>query len=325
MGLCWTSTVKTQTDNHTLDDQNHQRHQAKLLLSETLLSAAQASLCVGEVRSWESTGSLCGEFLSQISTCILTGYRLNKNLHLTTWKNEWSCATGFATKLTLCQTFLTMSGFQTRHIFCCQATSTLRTTSFGVPHCLSTVCKDHYTPWSALLGLPSPNMASSDHSGSRTTTSSLWQSTRSDISRCSANSGQHVVDKQGSSGSTSGSSRMVPLLTLQTNNWHGYNSVSLTDWSAAGVTQNGRHIHRTWTPWTFICGDTLKTRCTSTTPGYLWPEGSNHSNNKSDPKGGMLEGNRKLCPSDPSMPATPESSFRAHFWSPVKQRLFEVI
>ena len=75
---------KDTNSNHTLDDRNHQGHQAKLLLSETLLSAAQASLCVGEVRSWDSTGSLCGEFLSQISTCILTGYRLNKNLHLTT-------------------------------------------------------------------------------------------------------------------------------------------------------------------------------------------------------------------------------------------------
>ena len=138
--------------------------------------------------------------------------------------------------------------FRTRHIFCCQTTSTPRTTSFGEPHCLSTVCKDHYTLWSALLGLPSPNMASLDHSGSRTTTSSPWQSTLSDISRCFANSGQHLVDEEGSSGSTSGSSRMVPLVTLQTNHWHGYNSVSLTDWSAVGVTQNGRHIYRTWTP-----------------------------------------------------------------------------
>ena len=48
--------------NHTLDDQNHQGHRTTLLQSETLLSAAQASLCVGEVRSLESTESPCGEF-----------------------------------------------------------------------------------------------------------------------------------------------------------------------------------------------------------------------------------------------------------------------
>ena len=140
------------------------------------LSTAQASLCVGEVRSLESTGNPCGEFWSQISTCILAGYRLTKSLHLTTWGCEWSCASGFATRLTLCQTFLTMPGFRTRHIFCCQVTWTLRTTSSGVAHSLSTVCKGHYTLWSALPGLPSPNMASLEHSGSRKTTSGLWQS-----------------------------------------------------------------------------------------------------------------------------------------------------
>ena len=44
----------------------------------------------------------------------------------------------------------------------------------------------------------------------RTTTSGLWQSTLCDMSRCLANSGQHLVDGEGSSGSSSGSSRMVP-------------------------------------------------------------------------------------------------------------------
>jgi len=44
MGLCITSIVKTLTDNHTLDDRNHQGHHTTLLLSETLLSTAQASL-----------------------------------------------------------------------------------------------------------------------------------------------------------------------------------------------------------------------------------------------------------------------------------------
>ena len=90
--------------------------------------------------------------------------------------------------------------------------------------------------------------------------------TPSAMSRCLASSGQHLVDGEGSSGSSSGSSRMVPPPTPQTNHWHGYSSVSLTDWSAAGVTRSGRRIHRTWTPQIFICGDTLRTGCMATTP-----------------------------------------------------------
>ena len=88
----------------------------------------------------------------------------------------------------------------------------------------------------------------------RTTTSGLWQSTPSDMSRCLASSGQQLVDGEESSGSSSGSSRMVPTPTPQTNHWHGYSSVSLTDWSAAGVARSGRRIHRTWTPQIFIVG-----------------------------------------------------------------------
>ena len=38
----------------------------------------------------------------------------------------------------------------------------------------------------------------------------LWQSTPSDMSRCLGSSGQHLVDGEGSLGSSSGSSRMVP-------------------------------------------------------------------------------------------------------------------
>ena len=162
---------------------------------------------------------------------------LNKSLHLTTWRNShhvplvlrqnWRC-----TRIPRqCLVF----GRGTFSV----VTSTPRM-SFGVSHCLNTVFKDHYTPWSALLGLPSSNMTSLDHSGSRKTMSSLWRSTPSDISRCFVNSGQHLVDEEGSSGSTSGSGRMVPPLTFQTYHWHGYSSVSLTDWLASGVTRNGR-------------------------------------------------------------------------------------
>ena len=70
----------------------------------------------------------------------------------------------------------------------------------GTVHNLSTVSKGHYTLWSALPGLPSPNMASLDHSGSRTTTTGLWQSTPSDMSTCLASSGQHLVYGEGRQG-----------------------------------------------------------------------------------------------------------------------------
>ena len=266
MGLCITSMVKTLTDNHTLDDRNHQGHHTTLLQSETLLPAAQASLCFSEVKSLESTRSLWGEFWSHISICIVTGYRLNKSLHLMTWRSKWSCASGFATRLTMCQTSLTISGFRTRHIFCYQVALTLRITFSGIAHPLSSVSKGRYTLWSAQPGWPYPSMASLGHSGSRATRSSLWRSTPSGMSRCLASSGQHLVDREGSSGPSSGSSRMVLPPTPQTNYWHGYGSVSLTDWSATGVTQSGRSIYRIWTPQIFICGDTLKTGCLATTP-----------------------------------------------------------
>ena len=323
MGLCITSIAKTLTDSHTLDDRNHQGHHTTLLLSETLLSTAQVSLCVGEVRSLKSTGSLCREFWSQVSTCILTGYRLNKSLHLTTWGSEWSYASGFATRLTLCQTFLTMSGFRTRHIFCCQVTWTLRTTSSWVAHPLSTVCKSHYTLWSALPGLPSPNMASLEHSGSRTTMSDLWQSTPSNMSRCLASSGQHLVDGVGSSGSSSGSSRMVPPPILKrvigmTTAVFPWPTDQPQMWPAVVAAFTGLEPPR------FLSvGMPGGQGVWQQPPDYPWPEGSNHSSiNKSDPKGGMWEGHRELCLPDPNVPAASRSSFGAHFLCASETRSF---
>jgi len=54
MGLCITSIVKTLTDNHTLDDRNHQEHHPTLRLSETLLSTArgrQRAVCDNQHRA----------------------------------------------------------------------------------------------------------------------------------------------------------------------------------------------------------------------------------------------------------------------------------
>ena len=228
----WVNKFRTHETVQNLNrkDTNRQSHWTTEIIKDTtqrcccqrLLSTAQVNLCVSEVRCLESTGSLCREFRSHISTCILTGYRLNKSLHLTTRGSEWSYASGFTTRLTLCQTFLTMSGFRTKHIFCCQVTWTLRTTSSGVAHPLSTVCKGHYTLWSALPGLPSPNMTSLDHSG--------FEDDNKRSVTINTERYVQVLNKfwtalgrwRGSSGSTSGSSRMVPPPTLEMNHWLGY-------------------------------------------------------------------------------------------------------
>ena len=183
----WVSKFRTHGTVHNLNrkDTNRQSHSGQPKSSRTPHNVAAVRVSVvhspsNSVRRRSQELGINRESVRRIliadSTCILTGYRWKKSLHLTTWGSERSCASGFATRLTLCQTFLTMSGFRTRHIFCCQVTWTLRTTSSGVAHPLSTVCKGHYTLWSALPGLPSPNMALLDHSGSRTTTSGLWQS-----------------------------------------------------------------------------------------------------------------------------------------------------
>ena len=49
---------------------------------------------------------------------MLTGYRLNKSLNLRSWESVRPFASGFATRLTLCQIFVIMSVVQTRHILC---------------------------------------------------------------------------------------------------------------------------------------------------------------------------------------------------------------
>jgi len=118
----WVNKFRTHGTVHILNrkDTNRQSHSGRPKSSRTPhnIAAVRDSVVHSSsksVPSLESTGSPCREFYSQISTCILAGYRLNKSLHLMTWGSEWSCASGFATRLTLCQTFLMMSGFQTRH------------------------------------------------------------------------------------------------------------------------------------------------------------------------------------------------------------------
>jgi len=63
-----------------------------------------------------------------------------------------------------------------------------------------------------------------------------------------------VLQLQGSSGSSSGSSRMVPPPHTSNESLAWLQQRSLTDWSAAGVTHSGRHIHRTWTSQIFMWG-----------------------------------------------------------------------
>ena len=51
--------------------------------------------------------------------------------------------------------------------------------------------------------------------------STVWQSTHINMSRCFVSSGQHLVNIKRSSGSASSSSRTVPTHTPQNNYWHG--------------------------------------------------------------------------------------------------------
>ena len=220
---------------------------------------------------------------------------------------------------------LTMSGFRTRHIICCQVTWTPRATSSGVAHPLSTVCKCHYTLWSALPGLPSPNMASLEHSGSRTTTRGVRQSTPSNMSRCLVSFGQHLVNREWSSGSSSGSSRIVPPPTPQTNHWHGYSSVSPTKWSAAGVTRSGRSIHRTWTLSDFYMWGYLKDRVYGNNPQTI-PDlkAAITAAIRANPRekcGRVIENFARRI----QMCLQRRGAHLEHiFWAPVKQRVFVV-
>ena len=181
-----------------------------------------------QIPLWEPLGWIVDDWLTY---CRLPGENAEKlcflhdNLKLLRWNyweltNQLTCFISYTNARTSVAVTNATTGWHKKghhlnltnfwNIFCCQVTWTLRTTSFGVAHPLSTDCKGHCTLWSALPGLPSPNMASLDHSGSRTTTSSLWQSTPSDMPRCLANSGQHLVDGEGSSESSSGSSKTLP-------------------------------------------------------------------------------------------------------------------
>ena len=154
----------------------------------------------------------------------------------------------------------------------------------------------------------------------RTTTSGLWQSTPSDMSRCLENCGQHLVDGEGSSGFSSGSSRMVPPSTPQTNHWHGYRSVSLTDWSSAVVAafiglEHPRFLpvgclkNRVYGNYTQSIPD-LKTAITAAIRAIPREECGRSSRT-------LSAGSKCAC-------SAGELIWSTFFWAPVKQRVFVV-
>ena len=200
LGPCITSIIKTLTDHHTLDDWNHQGHHTTLLLSETLLSTAQASLCVGENRGLESTPS-------DMSRCLAS----------------------------LDSTWLTERGRE------------------GPPVVPAGWC--HLPHLKRIIGM---------------------------------------------------ATAVFPWLTKQP-----------LVWPSAVAAFTGLEPPRflyVGIPW----GQGVWQQ----PPDYPWPEGSNHSSNKSDPKGGMWEGHRELCVLDPNVPVGPGSSFGAHFLSASETEFF---
>ena len=175
--------------------------------------------------------------------------------------------------------------------FCCQVTWTLRTTSSGVAHTLITV---HYTLWSALPGLPSPNMTSLDHSGSRTTTSGLWQSTPSDISRCLASFRQGPPVVPAGWCHPPHLKRIIGMVTAA----FPWPTDQPQVWPAVVAAFTGLE-----TPRFLSVGIPWGQGVWKQPPDHPWPEDSNHSSNKSDPKGEMRESHWELCPPDPNVPA----------------------
>ena len=148
----WVNKFRTHGTVHNLNckDTNRQSHSGRPKSSRTPhnIAAVRDSVVRSPSKSVRRRSQELGinrESVRRILNADLhlypVGYRLNTSLHLTTWRNEWSCASGFATRLTLCQTSLTMSGFRTRHIFCCQVTWPRRTISSGIAHPLSTSAK----------------------------------------------------------------------------------------------------------------------------------------------------------------------------------------
>ena len=257
MGLCITSIVKTLTDNHTLGDLNHQGHHTTLLLSETLLSTAQVSRCIDEVRSLESTGSPCGEFCLQISTCILAGYRLNKKLTLDDMRKQVIMCQWFCGKIDAVLKFLDNIWFSDKAHFLLSGHMNSKKNIFwgstSLEHCLQRPLHPvKCTAWVTISkhGIIGPFWFEDVNEGSVTINIEQYVQVLSKF--WTALGWQRGVVKVLQWLQQDGATP-----TPQTNHWHGYSNVSLTDWSATGVTRSGRCIHRTWNPQIFICEDTL--------------------------------------------------------------------
>jgi len=120
MGLCITLIVKTLTDNHTLDDRNHQGHHTTLLLSETVDHSPSKS----ERRRSQELG-INRETVRRILIADLHMYpcriQIKQKHSPDDMRKRVIMCQWFCDKIDVVQT-LRMSGFRTRHIFCCQVT-----------------------------------------------------------------------------------------------------------------------------------------------------------------------------------------------------------
>ena len=220
-GTVQTSIGKTLTDNHTLDDQNHQGHHTTFLLSVTLLSTAQASLCIGEVRSLESTGSSCGIFfradLQQIKQ-KLTPDDMRKRVIMCQW---------FCDKIDAVPDFFGNVWFSDEAHFLLSGHMNSKNNIFwgSTPpeHCLKrpvhsvkcTAWVQTWHHWAILIRVRQRTVCDNQH---RPICPGAWQ----------------VLDSTWSTERDRQGPPVVPAgwchpPKLQTNHWHGYSSVSLTD------------------------------------------------------------------------------------------------
>ena len=144
MRLCIASIVKTLTDNHTLDDRNHQGHHTTLLLSETVVHSL--SKCVRR-RSQELGINRESVRKILIADPHMYPYRIQIKQKLTPddMRKRVIMCQWFCDKIDAVSDFLDNVWFSDEAHFLLSGHVNSKNNIFGVAHPLSTVCKGHYT------------------------------------------------------------------------------------------------------------------------------------------------------------------------------------
>ena len=271
----WVNKFRTHGTVHNLNrkDTNRQSHSGQPKSSRTPHNVTAVRDCCPQPKqvcasaksgAWNQPGGPCGEFWLQISTCIFTGYR--QKLTLDDMRKRVIMCQWFCDKIDAVPDFLDNVWLSDEAHFLLSGHVNSKSNIFwgstSPEHCLQKPLHSvKFTAWVAISkhGMIGPFWFEYDNERSVTIDTERYV---------------QVLGKFWTAlGRRRGVVRVLQWFqqdgvtpTPQTNHWQGYSSVSLIDWSAAGVIRSGRRIHRTWTPQIFICGDTLRTGCMATTP-----------------------------------------------------------